>query len=313
MNHCMTIDALGTKHGVPGPATGWLNGSLSSLLRSLLSGRVHGRFHGRFRGLLAGLVLACALPAQAAFDHRHADWDLQLKQQVVVAASGASSTVRYAGFKAQRAGLQATLAALSAVTQAEYAGWTKPQQLAFLVNAYNAFTVELILSRYPDLKSIKDLGGVFESPWKKKFFRLLGSERSLDDLEHGLIRAPGVFDDPRIHVAVVCASIGCPMLRNEAFVAERLDAQFDDAMRRFLSDRQRNRFDPASGTLAVSKIFDWYQKDFEQGHRGIDSLKTLFARHADRLADSPAAQADVRAGRYKLTYLDYDWALNDAR
>ena len=265
------------------------------------------------RRLLASLVLTCALPAQAAFDHRHADWDTQLKQQVVVAASGVSSNVRYAGFKAQRAGLQAYLAALSAVTPQEYGLWTKPQQLAFLVNAYNAFTVELILTRYPDLKSIKDLGGVFESPWKKKFFRLLGSERSLDDLEHGLIRAPGVFDDPRIHVAVVCASIGCPMLRNEAFVADRLDTQFDDAMRRFLSDRQRNRFDPASGTLAVSKIFDWYQKDFEQGHRGIDSLKTLFARYAERLAETPAAQVDLRAGRYKLTHLDYDWALNDAR
>ena len=265
------------------------------------------------RCLLASLVLACAAPAQAAFDHRHADWDTQLKQQVVVAANGVSSTVRYAGFKSQRAGLQAYLAALSAVTPQEYGLWTKPQQLAFLVNAYNAFTVELILTRYPDLKSIKDLGGVFESPWKKKFFRLLGSERSLDDLEHGLIRAPGVFDDPRIHVAVVCASIGCPMLRNEAFVADRLDTQFDDAMRRFLSDRQRNRFDPASGTLAVSKIFDWYQKDFEQGHRGIDSLKTLFARYAERLAETPAAQVDLRAGRYKLTHLDYDWALNDAR
>ena len=265
------------------------------------------------RRLLASLVLTCALPAQAAFDHRHADWDTQLKQQVVVAASGVSSNVRYAGFKAQRAGLQAYLAALSAVTPQEYGLWTKPQQLAFLVNAYNAYTVDLILTRYPDLKSIKDLGGVFESPWKKKFFRLLGSERSLDDLEHGLIRAPGVFDDPRIHVAVVCASIGCPMLRNEAFVADRLDTQFDDAMRRFLSDRQRNRFDPASGTLAVSKIFDWYQKDFEQGHRGIDSLKTLFARYAERLAETPAAQVDLRAGRYKLTHLDYDWALNDAR
>jgi len=263
--------------------------------------------------LLTSLLLACALPAHAAFDHRHADWDAQLKQQVVMAASGVSSTVRYAGFKAQRASLQAYLAALSAVTPQEYGGWTQPQQLAFLVNAYNAFTVELVLTRYPDLKSIKDLGGVFESPWKKKFFRLLGSERSLDDLEHGLIRARGAFDDPRIHVAVVCASIGCPMLRNEAFVADRLEAQLDDAMRRFLSDRQRNRFDPAAGTLAVSKIFDWYQKDFEQGHRGIDSLKTLFARYADRLADAPAAQAELRAGRYKLTHLDYDWALNDAR
>jgi hypothetical protein len=293
MTPTMTFEAACTTPGLSGIALRWLAGLA--------------------RALMCSLVLASALPAQAAFDHHHADWDAQLKQQVVVAASGLSSTVRYAGFKAQHAGLQAYLASLSAVTPSDYAGWSKPQQLAFLVNAYNAFTIELVLTRYPDLQSIKDLGGLFDSPWKKKFFRLLGSERSLDEVEHGLIRAPGVFDDPRIHVAVVCASIGCPMLRNEAFVAERLDAQLDDAMRRFLSDRQRNRFDPASGTLAVSKIFDWYRKDFEQGHRGIDSLKTLFARYADRLADAPAAQAELRAGRYKLTYLDYDWALNDAR
>ena len=232
---------------------------------------------------------------------------------MVPAAGGNASALRYAALKAQRPALQACLAAYSAVSPASYAGWSKPQQLAFLINAYNAFTVELILTRYPDLTSIKDLGSLFESPWKKKFVRLLGEERSLDDIEHGMIRAPGAFNDPRIHVAVVCASIGCPMLRNEAFVAERLDAQLEDAMQRFLSDRSRNRYDAASGTLSVSKIFDWYRKDFEQGHRGYTSLKAVFARYADRLAEGSAAQAEVAAGRYKLVYLDYDWALNDAR
>ena len=267
--------------------------------------------------LLSATALAWGLArpafAQAGFDHRHATWDALLRQHVVVAPNGFSSGVRYAAFKAQQPALKAYTDSLSAVTMATYTGWSKPQQLAFLINAYNAFTVELILSKYPDLKSIKDLGSVFESPWKKKFFRLLGQERTLDDVEHGLIRAPGVFDDPRIHVAVVCASIGCPMLRNEAIVADKLDAQLDDAMQRFLSDRSRNRHDAASGNLAVSKIFDWYGKDFTQGHKGIDSLKTLFAKYADRLADNPAAQADIRAGRGKITFLDYDWALNDAR
>ena len=151
-----------------------------------------------------------------------------------------------------------------------------------------------------------------QSPWKKKFFRLLGAERTLDDVEHGLIRAPGLFDDPRIHAAVVCASVGCPMLRNEAFVADRLDAQLNDGLRRFLSDRTRNRYDPSTRTLQVSKLFDWYRKDFEQGHRGFDSLQTLFVRHADVLADTPAAQGEIRAGRAKIVFLDYDWSLNDA-
>jgi hypothetical protein len=263
--------------------------------------------------LLVGLGATWIGPAHAAPDSRHAAWDSLLKQNVVLAADGNASTVRYAAIKAQHAALRGYLDSLAAVSPQEFASWSKPQQLAFLINAYNAWTVELVLSRYPALKSIKDIGSVFESPWKKKFVRLLGADRSLDELEHGLIRAPGVYDDPRIHVAVVCASIGCPMLRNEAFVAERLDAQLDDAMVRFLSDRSRNRFDAADGTLAVSKIFDWYRKDFEQGHRGITSLKSLFARFAERLADGAAAQADLRAGRYKLSYLDYDWSLNDAR
>ena len=254
-----------------------------------------------------------AQPTATGFDHRHAAWDTLLRQHVVVAAGGNASALRYAALQAQRAALKTYLVSLSAVPPATYGAWTKAQQLAFLINAYNAFTVELILTRYPKLKSIKDLGSFVQSPWKKKFFPLLGQERSLDEVEHEMIRAPGVFDDPRIHVAVVCASIGCPMLRNEAFVAERLDAQLDDALRRFLADGSRNRFDAGTGTLSASKIFDWYRKDFERGHKGYDSLQSLFARHAEVLGATPQAQAEVRAGRYKLVFLDYDWALNDAR
>ena len=257
--------------------------------------------------------MPAAAQSETGFDHRHAAWDGLLKQHVVVAASGHASSLRYAAVRSQRGSLKACLDSLSDVPPADYGRWTRAQQLAFLINAYNAFTVELILTRYPDLKSIKDLGSLLQSPWRKTFFRLLGKERSLDDVEHGLIRAPGTFDDPRIHVAVVCASIGCPMLRSEAYVADRLGAQLDDGMRSFLSDRSRNRFDAAAGTLSVSRIFDWYRKDFEQGHQGIASLQGHFARHADVLASTPQAQADIRAGRYKLAYLDYDWALNDAR
>jgi Protein of unknown function, DUF547 len=275
----------------------------------------------RRRALVVTLPLALlglprtarAQSASAGVDHRHGGWDALLRQHVVVAAGGNASTPRYAALQTQRAALKSYLDSLSAVSPASYGTWSKAQQLAFLINAYNAFTVELILTRYPDLKSIKDLGSFVQSPWKKKFFQLLGQERSLDEVEHEMIRAPGVFDDPRIHVAVVCASVGCPMLRNEAFVAERLDAQLEDAMRRFLSDRSRNRFDAGTGTLFASKIFDWYRKDFERGHKGYDSLQALFARHAEVLGATPQAQAEIRSGRYKLAFLDYDWALNDAR
>jgi hypothetical protein len=265
------------------------------------------------RVLLLLLSLLWAPLSQAAFDHHHAAWDALLKKHVVVAASGAASTVRYAGLQVDHGQLRSYLDALSAVTEGEYRVWTKPEQLAFLVNAYNAFTVELILSRYPDLASIKDLGSVLQSPWKKKFFRLLGESRHLDGIEHDLIRAPGAFDDPRIHFAVVCASIGCPMLRNEAFTPGKLDAQLDDGLRRFLSDRTRNRFETGSGTLKVSRIFEWYRKDFERGHKGFDTVQAVFAQHADQLADTAEARAVVRSGGFKLEFLPYDWALNDAR
>jgi hypothetical protein len=117
----------------------------------------------------------------------------------------------------------------------------------------------------------------------------------------------------KAHARVVCASIGCPMLRPEAFTAEKLDAQLDDGMKRFLADSTRNRYDAGSGKLHVSKIFDWYGKDFEKAHKGYDSLKTTFARHAAQLAATPEAQAKVRNGDYKLDFLEYDWKLNDSR
>jgi len=264
-----------------------------------------------FRVLLAATIALASMSA-LAFDHRHAAWDVLLKQHVVVNAAGNASSVRYAGFQRDHAALTAYLESLSAVTPATYASWSKPQQLAFLINAYNAFTVELILSRYPKLASIKDLGGLFRSPWKQRFFRLLGAPESLDGIEHDRIRAPGAFDEPRIHAAVVCASIGCPMLRNEAYVADRLDAQLEDGMHRFLSDRSRNRFDAASGTLQVSRIFEWYGPDFTHGFHGFDSLASTFAHYADALADTSTDAGRLRDGRYDVEYLDYDWRLNDA-
>jgi hypothetical protein len=111
--------------------------------------------------------------------------------------------------------------------------------------------------------AIHEFGSLFRSPWKRRFFTLLGELRHLDDVEHGLIRAPGVFDKPRIHMAVNCASVGCPALRDEAFVAQRLEAQLGDGAVRFLSDRNRNRHDAASGVLYVSRIFDWHGKGFK--------------------------------------------------
>lgn len=266
----------------------------------------------RLKSLFLVMMLLSHSALALAFDQSHAAWSALLQAHVVLTAHGNASRVRYADMKADQARLNGYLNQLSAVSQPEFQSWSKPQRMAFLINAYNAFTVDLILTKYPRLASIKDLGNFFQSPWKKKFFFLLGRRRSLDDIEHGMLLARGAFDDPRVHFALVCASIGCPMLRPQAYTADRLDAQLDDQMRRFLSDHARNRFDDATGRLQVSKIFDWYGKDFEQGYLGFDSLKTTFARYAEQLASSPDGVKRIRAGTYTLEFLDYDWRLNDA-
>lgn len=248
-----------------------------------------------------------------SFDHSHAAWSRLLQQHVVVQRGGRASQVRYAGLLAQRSELQPYLRQLSSVSRPGFESFSRAQQMAFLINAYNAFTVELILTRYPRLESIKDLGNFLSSPWKQRWITLLGETVSLDDIEHGMLRKRGVYDDPRIHFAVNCASIGCPMLREEAYVPERLDAQLDAHMQRFMSDRERNRWNPQAKRLELSRIFDWYAEDFRLGHQGIFSLHGLASRFANVLADSETDRARILSSQVLITYLDYDWRLNDAK
>jgi hypothetical protein len=262
------------------------------------------------RAFLALFALAFALPA-AAFDHDYAAWGALLEAHVRYIEDGHASRVDYAGMQRDRAKLKAVLGEFERVPRAEFERWTKPQQEAFLINAYNAFTVEKILTRYPDLRSIRDFGTIFGNPWKDEFFTLFGQPMTLDGIEHGMLRKEGVYDEPRVHVAVVCASVGCPMLRREPFVAGRLDAQLEDAMRRFLGDRSRNRYDPATKKLEVSKIFDWYGQDFTHGWHGYTSVKATLARYAELLADRPGDREAIRDQRVDLDFLDYDWMLND--
>ena len=243
----------------------------------------------------------------SGFDHQYAAWDVLLKKHVKWLPDNKQSRVNYKGFSADRAELKKQLDAFSAVPKADFDKWTKPQQMAFLVNAYNAFTVEHILSTYPNLKSIKDLGSLVSSAWKKRFFTLLGEERHLDWIEHEQLRP--LYSEPRIHVAVNCASIGCPALFAEAFTASRMDALLDDGMVRFMGDRTRNRM--ANGKLEVSQIFKWFKEDFEKGNKGFAKLEDVFAKYADQLTDVPADREKLRAKTVAVSNLDYDWSLND--
>ncbi len=252
------------------------------------------------------LALLFAQPAHAQFDHNHAAWDSLVKRHVKWLPDNKQSQVDYAAMLVERQRLKQVLETYSSVNRQTFDSWTKPQRMAFLINSYNAFTVELILTRYPDLKSIKDLGSLFQSPWKKDFFSLLGEKHNLDWIEHEQLRPN--YAEPRVHAAVNCASIGCPALRNEAFVASRLDAQLEDGMVRFLGDRSRNRV--RNGKLEVNMIFKWFQEDFEQGHLGLRKVEDLFARYANALSDDPAVQARLRARALPIEHLDYDWSLN---
>ncbi|MFT6195225.1 MAG: hypothetical protein ACJASU_002136 [Cognaticolwellia sp.] len=258
--------------------------------------------------LLLSTVYSAVSMAQETL---HQPWQTLLAQHVKPINNGHSSQVDYAGMKMDRAQLKAYLAALGSVDKDVFAQWSAPKQLAFLINAYNAWTVEFILTAYPDLASIKDLGSFFSSPWSKKFIPLLGETRSLDNIEHQLIRGDNKYGDPRIHFAVNCASIGCPALREEAYSADKLEQQLTEQTVRFLTDTSRNRFNDSS--MELSAIFKWYGDDFTLGFRGSNSLPTFILLYHEALNLTPAQQALLKSENMDNKFLNYDWTLNAAR
>ena len=268
--------------------------------------------------ILAALAVSFTANAQS-FDQSHAAFTALLKKHVVAINGGKSTQVKYADLKNDQAALKTYLDSLSKVPESEFNSWTKPQRMAFLINAYNGFTLELIVQNYP-VKSIKDIGGVFDDRWKRKFFKLFGQDFYLNKIEHETLRKPGAYDEPRVHFSVNCASIGCPALREEAFTADKLDKQLEEQTVRFLSDRSRNRYDTKSGKLEVSMIFKWFAPDWESGYTGFDgktpaikSREAYFARYAKLLADAPADQQKIAEGKVAISQLDYDWSLNGVR
>ncbi|MFQ5482470.1 MAG: DUF547 domain-containing protein [Nitrospinaceae bacterium] len=173
---------------------------------------------------------------------------------------------------------------------------TREEKLAFWINVYNVLAVKMVLDNYP-LDSIKDAGGVFTSVWKKKAGVVGGRSVTLNEIEHEILRQMG---DPRIHAAIVCASVSCPDLRREAYTPQTLDRQLDDQLRRFLQNPGKGlRVEGA--TLYLSSIFKWFAEDFEaQG-----GVRKFLARYAPGLAKQRLAAGDL-----ELAYLDYNWDLN---
>ncbi|MDE1892363.1 MAG: DUF547 domain-containing protein [Betaproteobacteria bacterium] len=257
---------------------------------------------------LLSILLLSTVKLAYANTFNHEIWDSLLHQSVVISNDGFSSKVNYQLFKNKATQLDQYLDQTAKVTKAEFDSWNKNDQLSFLINVYNANTVKLILSKYPNLTSIKDLGSLFSSPWKKEIVNLFGQTISLDDLEHGLIRGSHRYNDPRVHFAVNCASIGCPMLRNEAYIGYKLDGQLEDQAKRFLSDKSRNYLN--KDTLNVSSIFKWYRSDFESGWRNAYSLNEFFYLYAKELGIPNKSNNSYNTTQIKIDFLDYNWKLN---
>jgi hypothetical protein len=154
------------------------------------------------------------------------------------------------------------------------------------------------------LDSIRDAGSLFRPVWNRPAGRAAGRDVTLGEVEHEILRPLG---DPRIHAAIVCASTSCPSLRRKAFRPERIDAQLDDAVRRFLADPEKGaRIAAAGDSLRVSRIFEWFDEDFERAG-GVRAWLT------PRLPADERAWLEGGGSAARLTYFDYDWSLNDVR
>jgi hypothetical protein len=202
--------------------------------------------------------------------------------------------VDYAGFKAEQSKLDQYLEYLEKIHPEDL---NRNEQYAFYIDAYNAWTIRLVLTGYPGLKSIKDLGSILQSPWSKEFVHIDGKTLTLDDIEQGILRPR--FKDPRVHFVINCASKSCPPLSSEPYRGVTLDAQLDKATRHFVNAPSSYRLD--GDTLWISSIFKWYSDDFNNDPIGF-YLK---------YAEGPLKTALEERGKHlKVQYLDYDWSLN---
>lgn len=243
---------------------------------------------GMFGYMLTAILLTGTIAAHAqGFDHTHARYNTLLQAHV-----DGQGMVDYKALKTSPQKLNTYLDELAGVTKRQFASWTEARQLAFGFNLYNAATLKLIVDHYP-VKSIRDIGNIFRGPWKQKVVRFRGETITLDELEHGFLRKE--YKEPRLHVALVCAAMGCPPLRNEAYMAERLDEQLNDQSRKFLRSPKGLVLDRANGKARISSIFKWYGGDF-------DSVPDFVARHSGQ---------DLNG--LNIEYLDYDWSLNEQK
>lgn len=242
---------------------------------------------------LAFLVIGSNQPTRA-FDHSYTVYGDVLQEHVH------DGNVHYAAIKENPEPLRRFLREAAGVSSGEFRTWSEDQQLAFLINLYNAQTIDLIIRHYP-LSSIRDIGTLLIGPWGQKVVNMFGYITTLDALEHKFIRVN--YNVPEIHFALVCAAKGCPPLRSKPFTAEQLSDQLYDQGRLFLKQSGKNSIHPTSKTLNLSPIFKWYRKDFEKAAGSVMAYIERFL---------PDEQIDeLRRNHYTIRYTTYDWSLND--
>jgi hypothetical protein len=241
------------------------------------------------KNLILGMVLLIAGTANANQNSggevtsvNHSVWNTLLKTNV-----SAAGNVNYKGIQKSEAKLDTYLNKLSSTTIDENI-WSNNEQLAFWINAYNAFTVKLILNNYPT-KSINDIG----SPWDKKFFKIGGEKMNLNHIEHKILRVK--FNEPRIHFAIVCASYSCPKLSNVAFTEKNVQAQLATLTKGFVNDPKRNKI--TTDKIQISELFNWFKGDFTKKGSLIEFLNQY-----------STVKINAKA---KVSHLPYNWNLNE--
>ncbi|MCT0207241.1 DUF547 domain-containing protein [Synechococcus sp. CS-1332] len=216
--------------------------------------------------------------------------------------------VDYAALQRDPAQLDRYIKALGALAPERFASWSEVEQIALLINAYNAFTLRSIIDHDPIRPSIKAIPGV----WKFRRHQLMGRSLTLDAIEHEILRKD--YNEPRIHAALVCAAISCPPLRREAFTGPALDRQLEDQTTRWLASPVGLTIDRAAGTVRISSIFQWFAEDWQRadptaaavpGHQKQSAVLRFIARH--RPAEERAL---ILGGDYRFSYLPYNWDLN---
>lgn len=210
----------------------------------------------------------------------HSTWTNLLQKHV-----SKQGNVNYEGFKNDKQNLQNYITSLRENSPTN--SWRKEEKLSYWINAYNAFTIDLILRHYP-LKSIKDI----KNPWDLRYWKIDNKWYNLNEIEHDILRK---MKEPRIHFAIVCASFSCPKLQNTAFNAFELEDQLTNATKEFLNNSKRNNI--TVNSIELSKIFQWFAKDFKQNGSLVDFLNTY---------------SDVTiSAKAKKSFKNYNWDLND--